>query len=234
MGIITLSLMQFPLLIHGVMKIFPSEGGGPTLHPKFFDILGEYLNNFDYVWLATNGSQTESMYRLSNIIEGRDYESFSREDYCDCECVCKTEEEKDNCCCFDNCYCEPEGLIYQENKLSVALSQDCFHDPIDQRIVDLWTRKAFKHRHNHYEIRNVTNSTSGIVNQGRAQKTGNGISNHCVCSDIMIKPDGKIRLCGCTKSPIIGDIYKGIDEKWENIIYNNEGYRNTNCYKDID
>jgi len=190
-------------------------GGEPTLHPQFFYILEKCLDNFSYVWMATNGSQTSTMYRLANIING--------EDRPDCEC---TEEEIDN----DECTCMDNG-IYQEGKLSVALSQDYFHDEIDIRIVDLWTNKV-KNRQSGFEIRNVAQSSSGVAAEGRAKKTGSGWSDHCVCNDIVIKPNGKLKLCGCTKSPVIGDIRYGIDEKWEKRMWE-EKYQDERCYKSL-
>lgn len=200
-------------------------GGEPTLHPRFFDILKTCLDNFDYVWMATNGSQTETMQRLAAIIDGEDSTYLlDNGDYCDC-----TEEEIED----GECYCyekADDDVIYQEDKLSVALSQDCFHDPIDKRIVQLWTRRANVHRHSHFEIRDVGQSNSGIIAQGRAKKTGAGWNeDDCVCSDVIIRPNGKLKLCGCTNAPIIGDVWSGIIEKWEEIL-NDDGFRDANCY----
>jgi MoaA/NifB/PqqE/SkfB family radical SAM enzyme len=197
-------------------------GGEPTLHPKFFQILKRCMFNFNFVWLATNGSQTEKMYRLHNIMDNFDYENFT----------CNHPEE-----CEENGYCNCNDFNYgiienPDGKLSVALSQDYFHSPIDPRIVDLWTKMANRHNGNGYEIRNVTNSNNGIIGQGRAKKNkynGKG----CICSDLIIKPDGKIRLCGCTRSPVIGNVWGGIEEKWEDIIYYDDGYNNSKCCKDI-
>ena len=194
-------------------------GGEPTLHPLFFGILECCLNDFDYVWMATNGSQTKSMYRLANIINGCDYKSFECEDYCTCGSI-------DG----EDCYCEPD-YIYQENKLTVALSQDHFHDDIDSGIVDLWKRNANKHRHTGFEIRNISNDVQA---QGRAKKTGSGWGEHCVCSDLLIRPDGKIKLCGCTNSPIIGDIWSGISDKYEKIISSDKWYNaDEQCWNSI-
>jgi MoaA/NifB/PqqE/SkfB family radical SAM enzyme len=178
-------------------------GGEPTLHPNFWNILQRCLGSFDFVWMATNGSRTQTMFRLSNIIDGEDYPKDDEEGIC------------------------------QDGKLSVALSQDCFHDPIDQRVIDLWTRRANQHRPTNYEIRNVTRSNSGVIAEGRAKRTGAGWSEGCICPDMVIKPDGKIRLCGCTKSPVIGDVWHGIEEKWLAIIQDDDGYRDTNCYKEL-
>ena len=193
-------------------------GGEPTIHPRFFDILDFALRGFNFVWMATNGSQTKAMYRLANIIDGCDYESF--------DCNCSEENLEEYGCECDHPY------IQQEGKLSVALSQDSFHDPIDERIVKLWSNRARKHEHSHFEIRNVAASWRSIAGQGRAKKNGY-TDEHCVCDSIIIKPDGKLRLCGCTRSPVIGDIWSGIEDKWQKVIEDNKGYQGTNCYKSI-
>lgn len=193
-------------------------GGEPTLHPRFFDILHHCLEDFNYVWMATNGSQTKAMHRLANIIDGSDYDSFEPEDYCTCG------PDADP----DDCYCEPDDLIYQEGKLSVALSQDRFHDDINPRVEALWRKKAARHCHSHFEIRDVSNH---VIAEGRAKKTGSGWEEGCVCPDLFIRPDGEIKLCGCTRSPVIGDVWNGIESKWEKIIYDHEGFNDERCYK---
>lgn len=45
-------------------------GGEPTLHPQFWDMIGYGIVNGFYggnIWLATNGSQKETMKRLSDL-----------------------------------------------------------------------------------------------------------------------------------------------------------------------
>lgn len=42
-------------------------GGEPTLHPDFWEIIGLCMGKFDYVWMATNGSQTETALALANL-----------------------------------------------------------------------------------------------------------------------------------------------------------------------
>lgn len=193
-------------------------GGEPTLHPRFFDILKCCLEDFEYVWFATNGSQTKTMYRLADIINGNDIDNV--------ECTCETDEERDYCSCYDNA-----DIIYQENKLSVALSLDPWHDPINQRIVDIWKRNSQKHGHSHFEIRNVSTSIDGPAAQGRAKKTGAGYGKQCVCADYIIKPDGKVKLCGCDNAPVIGDIRHGITEEWQDKIDNSDKFNDERCCK---
>lgn len=42
-------------------------GGEPTIHPKFWEILGLAIGHGEYVWLATNGSQTEIALALAKM-----------------------------------------------------------------------------------------------------------------------------------------------------------------------
>ena len=170
-------------------------GGEPTLHPDFFEILFYSTERFYHTWLATNGKKTKTMFKLADILNNEYY----------------PEDEDDY-------------MYIESDKLSVALSQDCFHDPIDQRVVDLWKR-------NKWEIRDVTRSHDGVTAQGRAKRTGSGWGEHCPCSTQIIKPDGSIKLCGCERAPIIGDIYKGIESKWKKVI-NSEAFRYYDCWTD--
>ena len=188
-------------------------GGEPTLHPRFFDILEKCLDNYKQVWMATNGSQTKKMLRLANIIHGEDFPDD-----------------------WDPDSDEEPGGIFQDGKLTVALSLDYFHDPIDSRIVDIWKNNANRngqHRSTHFEIRDVSLSKYGPVAEGRAKKTGVGRSDDCICSDLMIKPDGTIRLCGCQKAPVIGNVNSGIEERWKKVLFEDEDYNDNRCFKKI-
>lgn len=195
-------------------------GGEPTLHPDFFEILEYGLLMFDNVWFATNGSQTEKMYRIHNIINDCDY------DLVECNC---SDEDKDNgyCECYNNC-------IMSNGKLSVDLSQDIFHDSIDNRIVELWSKMKESKRYSNYGIRN-TYKNGKLINSGRAKQNNLGTDSRCTCDDIFIKPNGNIFLCGCKNSPKIGDVWNGIEGKWWSIWedYDNFKYGEEKCFKNI-
>jgi MoaA/NifB/PqqE/SkfB family radical SAM enzyme len=188
-------------MIHDYDDMLSIGGGEPTLHPDFFDVLRRSLETFTYIWMATNGSKTKIMWRLANIINGDDY------------------DEKN----------EYDG-IYQDGKLTVALSLDSFHDPINPKIEAYWKQRA-NTKGVGFEVRDTTRSYDGIVAQGRAKKTGSGWNEDaCVCSDLFIRPDGKIKLCGCTGSPIIGTVRDGIEDKWEKVM-RSESFTDTRCFK---
>jgi len=198
-------------------EIITIGGGEPTLHPDFFKILKKCLWEFDAIWMATNGSQTDIMLRLVNILNDVDFPE------CNCYEELEPEEyEEYGCLCYEKMDCD---IIMAEGKLSVALSQDYFHDPINYRIVDIWKR-------NNWEIRDVTKSFNGISEAGRAKENNLGGHDECVCPDIIIKPDGELKLCGCLDAPVIGDIYNGIGKEWENIFYDDD-FNQTNCHRSI-
>ena len=175
-------------------------GGEPTLHPDFFEILEDCLRSFNYVWMATNGSQTKTMRRLADILDGEDYHG-----------------EYDEGICLKN-----------HDQFCVALSLDYFHDPIDEKIETLWKHRS-ERRGSGYEIRDVTKSPNGPIVTGRAKKTQSGWATGCCCSEVMIIPSGKIKLCGCRNSPIIGDVWYDIEDKWKKHMETDE-YRDTNCF----
>lgn len=200
-------------------------GGEPTLHPRFFDILRICLNDFSYVWMATNGSKKKAMLRLSNILLGEDFPD---------DIPYNPEDEA----AYERAL-DAYNPIYQEDKLGVALSLDYFHDPIDEWVVNRWRMMSARNQYDRggsrgFEIRDVTKTISGVIKEGRAKRTGNYQDEKgCVCGDLLIRPDGKIKLCGCRKSPIIGSVTEGISEYWNDVISDDSGYRETNCYKGI-
>lgn len=177
-------------------------GGEPTLHPRFFDILRYCLTQFPYVWMATNGSRTARMRRLHDILLEQD---FDNED----DCI------------------SPDLL---ESELTVALSQDPWHDPIDRWVVDEWRRQVNRNKYN-FEVRDVSRS---VIAVGRAKRTGAGwVEDDCVCSDIIIKPNGDLRLCGCPNAPVIGTVFSGVEKKWDSVIYDDDGFSDSRCTRGI-
>jgi hypothetical protein len=101
--------------------------------------------------------------------------------------------------------------------ISAELSRDSYHN---QSMVDPVVVKAFeagerRHGYSGYGeqwphdrrgIRNVDNSHSGPAKQGRCDW---GDESYCVCDTFVVKPDGRVRQCGCNRSPYIGDVREG-------------------------
>ena len=115
----------------------------------------------------------------------------------------------------------------QKGVISVALSQDDFHDPIDQRVVKAFTKDSYDYicKPNVEDFREIRNVNNYIINTGRAKRLkGYDVHDDCICNHLFIKPDGTVRACGCTKSPSFGNINTKvtIPDAWD-----------TNaCYKD--
>ena len=93
--------------------------------------------------------------------------------------------------------------------IACALSQDKWHERVEPRVVQAFTRpSAYSHTYNDShpndfrEIRNIT----APFNAGR-WKSG---ERRCVCPDLVVQPDGKITQCGCLDSPVVGNVRSGI------------------------
>ena len=182
-------------------EIISIGGGEPTIHPRFFDILRHALWTFDYVWFATNGKKTNTMKRLIRIVEEYD---------------CNEEYNP--------------IILAHENHLCVALSQDYYHEDINPMIANYWKKRS-RDRRSGYEIRDVTTSFTGITAQGRAKRNNLTDTNHCICPGIFINPQGGVKMCGCENSPIIGTIWSGIEDKWQEFM-NTQEYNNTQCFNE--
>lgn len=92
--------------------------------------------------------------------------------------------------------------------ISVALSLDEFHDPIDYEIIE-----AFKKSKS--EIRDTSDN---LINSGRCDFGKDG----CCCPGIMVKVNGDVYPCECLDAPKIGDVFNGFDES----------YYEYDCYKE--
>jgi MoaA/NifB/PqqE/SkfB family radical SAM enzyme len=153
-------------------------GGEPTLHPKFWEFLGLALGTqTEYLWLATNGSQTDTAIALAGLAK--------------------------------------RGV------LGVALSQDDYHDEIDYKVIEAFTkdkREHFGHNDNTPDAREIRNVTGNEIKAGRC-KDG---KIACPCEDLVIEPDGTIKGCGCKDSKIFGNVNTEVNLP--------KDYESGNCY----
>ena len=99
--------------------------------------------------------------------------------------------------------------LHKAGFITARLSQDEYHDPIDQQVIDVFTK---------------LNSIRDVTHGGRIEPlpTGRAIEllgyeledrdeTHCACTDWVIKPNGDVLQCGCDDSPFIGNVFDGVD-----------------------
>lgn len=90
------------------------------------------------------------------------------------------------------------AALSRKEALGCVLSQDDWHDPIDERVVE-----AFSGHYNEAGKFSVNNMAPF-----RDPDNG-GNKDVCPCESIFIDPIGNIKPCGCLNAPIIGDVFKG-------------------------
>lgn len=92
---------------------------------------------------------------------------------------------------------KPAVELAKLNKLGVIsaeLSQDEFHDAIDERTVDAFKRYA--------GFRDVTNQgQNAVFDVGRARESAEAgllnVRDGCACSTLFVEPSGDFYACGC-------------------------------------
>lgn len=95
----------------------------------------------------------------------------------------------------------------QTTKFSVQLSLDDYHEPINGFVA-----VAFKEKNAIRSVTTICKSGSALENMIYT------CEEECPCTDLMIKTNGDIKMCGCENSPVIGNIVSGIDEYWKSAI----------------
>lgn len=107
--------------------------------------------------------------------------------------------------------------------IGCALSQDWFHGPINQAVIDAFTRDTVQNisgmygRENDLDRREIRCVNCDVLGVGRALK--NMVfdkEDECVCDDLFVSPDGRVWSCGCQKECFgTVDNYEIPDEYWQ-------------------
>ena len=116
--------------------------------------------------------------------------------------------------------------------IHAALSQDIWHDPISDEVVNAFT-VGNGGSDDLREIRNVEKNVSAA---GRAIDNDLSEDHRCICSGwFFIDPLGNLKACGCEDSPIICNI---METPWESIdtiledLQDDDNSLGTECWKD--
>ena len=149
-------------------------GGEPTLHPKFWEFVGISLGHTEYVWMATNGSNTNTALSLATLA--------------------------------------------RRGVMGVSLSQDPWHSEIDDRVINAFKKEEannFLSVPNTHDQRGI----SDVSEHGDPMFAGRCDWGHigCACSDLLVKPSGEVKGCGCDDAPTFGNVNTEviIPDSWE-------------------
>lgn len=104
--------------------------------------------------------------------------------------------------------------LAERGVISVELSRDPYHEPIDERVVRAFTPTRDRgeylsgHRQDYRGIRDVTSGgTKDPIPQGRAKEWASPeLDNECVCDDLFVAPNGTLYPCGC-QTRTIGTVF---------------------------
>jgi organic radical activating enzyme len=118
--------------------------------------------------------------------------------------------------------------LAERGEVGVSLSADQWHKPISPRVI-----KAFEKESDAAcdlrEIRKKFKNDDALIDGGRASRKSfkHKKVKYCYCDTIFVTPDGVIKQCGCPRSPVIGNVFRGFKP-----FGGYYGYW-TRCYKDI-
>jgi len=99
--------------------------------------------------------------------------------------------------------------LAKKGVLGVALSLDVFHDPIDCKVVEAFT-KSLNHPSSYNtstDYREIRNVSGHLIKAGRCKDGEEG----CICSSLFVKPNGDVKGCGCKNAPLFGNVNKGFE-----------------------
>lgn len=164
-------------------------GGEPASHPKFWEFFQYALRHDDEcsVWLATSGHNPLRTLDLMQIaISGNETFLLDLNEF---ENEIEYDEESEYEDITQKGHDMLNALYHAENKFSMALSLDIFHDPIDERVVN------FARNHKQIEIRNNYDKPSGLMDRGRAKENQMGNPEELTCEGIHADWKGNITLC---------------------------------------
>lgn len=120
--------------------------------------------------------------------------------------------------------------------ISAALSQDCWHDPIDDEVIDAFTRHDSSYNRDENDLREIRCVENGVAAMGRAKDNDLSDDERCICNGWFIDPVGNLKPCGCEDAPIICNIMEHSWNEIENIIseLDGSGELGQECWKDCE
>lgn len=82
------------------------------------------------------------------------------------------------------------------------LSQDCFHDEIDYKVVEAFQTSKGPNYTARNDGRSIRDTSAYLVEAGRCTDGREG----CICEGLFCAPNGNVKACGCMDAPIFGNV----------------------------
>lgn len=111
--------------------------------------------------------------------------------------------------------------LAKQGKVSVCLSLDEWHDPIDPEVVDAFMKGLVRKKNltgyvsptpgDRRTIQTITDRT--LYKAGKSER---GVTS-CHCKHMRIFPTGIITGCACDGAPVVGSVDRGIDEPYKHL-----------------
>lgn len=102
------------------------------------------------------------------------------------------------------------AALARRGLMGVTLSTDHYHEAIDQRAVDAFTKKARVDRWDNswgtekqdpHDLRGTADGADrSVVAQGRGKRIAGARADYCTCPDVQVDPAGVIWACGCKRT----------------------------------
>ena len=158
-------------------------GGEPTLHANFWEILGLSLSIGD-VWLATNGSKTETALRLC---------SMARRGVIGCALS------------MDHWHDEIDYRVVEafQDDMERSTRQG---DNGKRYYTNYGYRPKPRYGDADLDSREIRDISDDVAKRGRAIENELFHRNECSCPGPMVRPNGDIHVCGCLDAPCIGNV----------------------------
>jgi len=112
------------------------------------------------------------------------------------------------------------------NKIRAVLSQDKWHDPIEQYVIDAFKNGLKRERYGWWDEKDASNAKEirTVVYPYAGGRCDTGVKS-CPCRGVQIRPNGNIFACGCEDAPMVGTVKDGFFEEYKDIPWFDKCYK---------
>lgn len=106
----------------------------------------------------------------------------------------------------------PLARMAKNGVIGCALSQDYYHDEIDDEVIQAFTKNPktiYGSKEN--DLREIRDVSRLVLDHGRAKENSLSENADCCCADLFVKPNGDVMACGCEGSPCFGNVNTAVN-----------------------